>query len=333
MRSGCKKFFNWFGIGVLVTAVIITAFFLWWRRQEQVRLQAGSQLIETRHGLIEYTTFGEGPAVLVLHGTIGGYDQAQMLAEMLETDDFRFICVSRPGYLRTPLETGSTFEDQADAYAALLDALAIDQAAVMAISGGGPPALQLALRHPDRVSGLVMIAANSDVNAGREIETAVTDEGTSGPPGWLLRLIFSDFTSWLVTGLADWQPQLVLPALVGDDYVTAVLNDPVKYQLYTNFIDSFVLTSQRREGSFNEGEQFPHYTGYPFEKIQAPMLIVQGTADSADLIAQQHYLAETVPNAEYIAIEGGTHFMAVSHNDVIAPIVRDFLAKIQHQMQ
>jgi pimeloyl-ACP methyl ester carboxylesterase len=51
------------------------------------------------------------------------------------------------------------------------------------------------------------------------------------------------------------------------------------------------------------------------------------------LIAQQHYLAETVPTAEYIAIEGGNHFMAVSHNDVIAPIVRDFLAKIQHQMQ
>ena len=59
------------------------------------------------------------------------------------------------------------------------------------------------------------------------------------------------------------------------------------------------------------------------------MLIVQGTADSVDLLAQQRYLAETVPNAEYIAIEGGTHFMAVSHNNVIAPIVRNFLTEIQ----
>lgn len=107
------------------------------------------------------------------------------------------------------------------------------------------------------------------------------------------------------------------------------MNDPVKNQLYNHFIDSFVLTSQRREGSFSEGANFPNHTGYPFESIQSPILIVQGTADSPDLVAQQRYLAETVPNAEYFAIESGTHFMAVSHNDVIAPIVRDFLAEIQ----
>lgn len=190
----------------MATAVIITALFLGWQWQEQARLQAGSQLIETTSGSIEYTEFGEGPAVIVLHGTIGGYDQAVLLADMLDTGSYRFICVSRPGYLRTPLETGPTFEAQADAYAALLNALAIEQAAVMAISGGGPPALQMALRHPDHVSGLVMIAANSDVNVGQAAETAVTEEGSSAPPDWLLRLIFSDFTSWLVTGLAGWQP-------------------------------------------------------------------------------------------------------------------------------
>jgi pimeloyl-ACP methyl ester carboxylesterase len=43
---------------------------------------------------------------------------------------------------------------QADAVAALLDVLGIRTAAVMAVSGGGPCALQFALRHPQRCCAL-----------------------------------------------------------------------------------------------------------------------------------------------------------------------------------
>ena len=47
--------------------------------------------------------------------------------------------------------SGRTFQAQADAVAALLDALSIDAVAAYAISGGGPSAIELAARHPDRV--------------------------------------------------------------------------------------------------------------------------------------------------------------------------------------
>jgi pimeloyl-ACP methyl ester carboxylesterase len=320
-----KKVLKIICLVVLGLAVILTGAFLWWRQQENIRLQSGSQIMDTANGPVEYATFGEGPAVLVLHGTIGGYDQAQTLAEMLDTEAYQFISVSRPGYLRTPLATGLTFAEQADAYAALLDELGIDQVAVMAISGGGPPALQFALRHPDRTWGLVMIAANSDVEVGRENETSTPAD--TPPPPWLIDLIFSDVTSWLITSVARWQPQWVLPVLVGEDYSEAVLNDPVKLHLYTGLVNSFSLTSQRRTGSFNDNEQFLQHTGQPFEDITAPMLILQGTEDSQDLRLQQQYLDEIVPDSTYIAIDGGTHFMPASHNEMLAPIILDFLAQ------
>lgn len=326
-RTSITKTAKLLFFSMLACLIVIVAVFIRWRAHETVRLESQSDLIETSHGLIEYSSFGEGPVVLVLHGTIGGYDQGLTLAKMLATNDYRFISVSRPGYLRTPLSTGPSFAEQADAYAALLDELEIDQVAIMAISGGGPPALQFALRHPTRIWGMVMIATNSEVNADEQSKTPTPNSSeTNPPPAWLLDLIFSDFLGWLLTNGAKWQPQWILPALVGEEYTAAVLNDPAKYQLYLGLVNSFSLTSQRRIGSFNDGAQFVLHTGYPFENILAPMLILHGTKDAQDIRIQQQYLDETVPLSKYLEIEGGTHFMPPSHNDVLRPLILDFLA-------
>lgn len=45
-----------------------------WRDNAVVRLEAGSQIIETARGPIEYTIVDEGASVLIAHGSPGGYD-------------------------------------------------------------------------------------------------------------------------------------------------------------------------------------------------------------------------------------------------------------------
>jgi hypothetical protein len=47
-----------------------------WKADYVRRLEAGSRVIETRLGPIEYSDMGEGVPVLSLHGTPGGYDQS-----------------------------------------------------------------------------------------------------------------------------------------------------------------------------------------------------------------------------------------------------------------
>ena len=69
----------------------------------------------------------------------------------------RVIAMSRFGYLRTPMPADASAAAQADAHVCLLDALGIRQAAVMGGSAGAPSALQMAIRHPDRVSALVLL--------------------------------------------------------------------------------------------------------------------------------------------------------------------------------
>ena len=75
---------------------------------------AASEVVETARGPVEYARRGEAPYVVIFHGTPGGH-HASFLGEPLEMAGVGTITPSRPGYLRTPLETGRTFEEQADA--------------------------------------------------------------------------------------------------------------------------------------------------------------------------------------------------------------------------
>jgi pimeloyl-ACP methyl ester carboxylesterase len=76
---------------------------------------------------------------------------------------------------------------QADAYVCLFDALGIEQAPVLAFSAGSTSAVQLALRHPDRVSALVLVAANSP-----------HEKPVTLAPRALAPLLFSQPTLWFL---------------------------------------------------------------------------------------------------------------------------------------
>src|ERR1700726_2964646 len=84
-----------------------------WRQETYRRLQANSSIVDTARGPVEYSMKGQGPAVLLVHGSPGGYDQSRATANLFGSDHFTFIAVSRPGYLRTPLQQKSP-EEQAD---------------------------------------------------------------------------------------------------------------------------------------------------------------------------------------------------------------------------
>ena len=124
------------------------------------KLQAGSRIADTQHGPLEYAVTGSGPAILVFHGASGGYEQAQLLSKLIDPGNFSLIGVSRPGYRQTPLSTGRAPAQQADAACKLLDLLDIQKTAVLGISAGGLAAIQLALRHPERCRGLILVSAD-----------------------------------------------------------------------------------------------------------------------------------------------------------------------------
>ncbi len=117
----------------------------------------GSRVVETDCGPIEYARTGTGYPVLVVHGNAGGFDQGLLLANRTIDPQFQVIAPSRFGYLRSPMPANASVALQADAFACLLDSLAIKRAAIVAYSAGSTSAVQLAMRHPDRVSALILV--------------------------------------------------------------------------------------------------------------------------------------------------------------------------------
>ncbi len=296
------------GIAVGAAAAVWTA--QYYRKQKWTaveRLRSGSHLAETSHGLMEFAEVGQGPAVLISHG--GGSNHRHALDFAWPNTCLRFIGVSRSGYSRTPLDTGRTFEDQADAFAALLDSLGIDQAAIIGMSAGGPAAIQFAVRHPDRCWGLVLISAvNQPVRAL--------------PPALQLferALNASDFLPWLMLN----SPLLYL--LSGRMLIQQLGQDPVKWSLYHRTMHGLFPVSLLRPGIQNDFEQIRNMPRYPMDEISAPTLVIHGDADQVVPFEQGQWSAGRIPGAMFLVVENGGHLSFITHLDQTRQALISFL--------
>ena len=121
-----------------------------WRKRVTSRADAMSQIIETPQGPVEVSVKGKAPYMLAFYGTPSIHDGVYGIFNEFEEAGFGIICPSRPGYGRTPLSSGKTYNEQPDLYAAMLDKLGIDKVVVHSISGGGPSAYSFARQYPDR---------------------------------------------------------------------------------------------------------------------------------------------------------------------------------------
>jgi pimeloyl-ACP methyl ester carboxylesterase len=117
---------------------------------------------------------------------------------------FRVIAMSRFGYLRTPLPADASAGAQADAHACLLDALGIERVAIVAASAGAPSSMQFALRHPQRITALVLMVPAAYVPRPANAPPMVTPPFTRFLFDTALR---SDFLFWAATRLA--RPTLI----------------------------------------------------------------------------------------------------------------------------
>jgi len=153
-----RKILVWTATALIVAVVFVSAAYLRDMNRAYERVRQKGETITSPYGAIEFTQGGSGPVVLVIHGSGGGYDQGELIAQAVLDEDFRWVTPSRFGYLRSTFQEGATWDEQAHAYAYLLNHLGIEQVAVVAMSHGGPSALLFAALHPERVSSLTLVS-------------------------------------------------------------------------------------------------------------------------------------------------------------------------------
>jgi pimeloyl-ACP methyl ester carboxylesterase len=114
---------------------------------------------DSPRGQLHYAEAGAGPVVLLLHQCPRSHDEFRELLPLLATDH-RAIAMDMPGYGQSHgLPAPQTIEDYARGALDLLDALAIDRAAVLGHHTGGAVALEVAASAPERVTGVVLSSA------------------------------------------------------------------------------------------------------------------------------------------------------------------------------
>jgi pimeloyl-ACP methyl ester carboxylesterase len=303
---------GWLATGVLAVAVVIVAALVYARFRRDIhvarrRLQSGgSQVIDTGCGPIEYATLGEGYPVLVVHGIFGGFDQGLVIARGNVGEEFRSIAPSRFGYLRTPLPDDASPAGQADAYVCLLDALGIEQAAILGTSAGSTSALQFALRHPDRCSALVLFSANLP----GETEAGLLPEPVAKA------LFKSDFIFWLVTTYFSSGMSSTMGVPEGFELTPEYEADVAEV------MKTLLPVNPRSDGAlFDMFVSNPDInTGYPLEEISVPVLIVNAVDDPLTLYKNAKSAAERIPGSKVVTIESGGHMLLGQEERVRAGI-------------
>jgi len=273
---------------------------------------------QTPFGSIEYTLSGNGPiTVLALHGAMGGYDQADLLGRTVGDPALRYLSISRPGYLGTALSVGKPPEGQADAYAALLDALGISKVCVIAVSGGGPSAIHFALRHRERCACLVLISTCSGKVTER-LPLAFYLLKFLGRCPALFRLMrgksSQDLEGYLRRSVSD--PE-ILARTLQDTEVRPLLEEMMRM--------SIDRVGERLPGTLNDVE-ITRTRDFPLEEIAVPTLVVHGVADTfVPFERHGRLLASRIPGAELLAVEGGEHVAIFTHRETVQPGVAAFL--------
>jgi len=180
-----------------------------------------------------------------------------------------------------------TLEDCADDAVALLDALGVEAAIPVGYSMGGPIAQLMWQRHPDRTDGLVLCATAArfrDRGSDRALQGVVTG------------------LSLAVRAAPSWMHKRVTERLVVGRYDSSPLGCWAREQSRFNDLRT-IIEAGHAVGSYDARSWLGG--------IDVPTAIVMTSYDTTVPPARQQFMADTIPGARVVPVDGGHDVCAV----------------------
>jgi len=250
-----------------------------------------------------YEVYGEGEPLLLIPGL--GLNHLSWADEVpVYAPEFKVIVFDPRGTGQSSFPEGvePSMALLADDAAALLDSLGVDAAHVLGWSLGGMVAQEMALRHPEKIRSLILGAS--------------TPGGPHSVPSedWAV----AAFTAFLTQGVTapNFLEALLSPAYLADHHSEAVayverLNAGPATPLQVTMAQVQAMTG--------------HDTYDRLPSITAPTLVIHGADDRLVPAENARILAERIPGAELILVEGTRHLVAPEKPAEVHAAVLDFL--------
>lgn len=253
---------------------------------------------ETRSGPLAYAEAGTGPAVLMIHGSGGGYDQGLAMTRPLAERGYRVIAPSRFGYPATPYPPDPSLRAQTDAYVDLLDALGLEDVVVMGGSAGAISAVAFAIDHPERTRALVAVVPAIPIPGQAPVEP------WSPRQEKLVRAALrSDFLFWAAITLF---PDRVTEAVLATEPALVAAASEGEQARVAAILDAILPVSPRTEGLLHDTAGVSGIS-LDYGAVNVPTLAISAEDDLYRTDEGARALAEAASDAELIVFPDGGH--------------------------
>jgi len=257
-----------------------------------------------------------GPVVLLLHGFPTSSHMFRNLIPML-ADRYRVIAPDYPGYGQSDAPDRTkfayTFAHFADLVDGLMGQLGAKSYALYVMDYGAPVGYRLALKHPERVTGLIIQNGNAYEEGLREFWDPVKAywaDGSAAHRAALANLVTLELTRFQYTdGVRD------LSRISPDNWVhdQALLDRPGNKDIQLDLLYDYRTNVPL----------YPQFQKF-FRERKPPALIVWGKNDKIFPEPGAHPYLRDLPNAEFHILDTG-HFALEDQLDVMAPLIHKFL--------
>ncbi|KAF0820940.1 Hydrolase, alpha/beta fold family [Bacillus sp. ZZV12-4809] len=255
----------------------------------------------------------KNPAILLIMGAMTSLDwwDEDFCFRLAEQGRFVIRYDHRDLGRSTTYEPGTshyTITDLADDAAGVLDAYQIDQAHIVGMSMGGLTGQILALRHPERVLTLTLIASSV---FGTVMEKL--------PP---MDQSILDYHA--KSASIDWSDRDAVISFLAGGWKTLAGSKPFEHERMHKLAAREADRANHLPSRFNHallqgGEEYYDKT----DAIRVPVLIIHGTKDPA--LPYEHGLAlrKAIPHAELVTLEGTGHEIhSEDWNQIINSVVK-----------
>ena len=270
---------------------------------------------------IRVSEIGSGKPVLVVPGNTGDvFPLAPLLAEL---QGRRIIALNRPGGGGSEGmdHHGVDFREFAvETIASVLDALALDRVPIVAHSIGGHWSLWMALDRPDRVSALTLLGVPGNIIRTR--------------PPFALRLLSVPVLNRLLFGLIT--PGKTEQALRGLTFVGHSVETLARlpgamadcYYLFARLPHARIssLSLMERTNRLIRSRPEILIRADELRRVQQPVLFLWGTHDPFGSIETGREIANSLPSAQFHAIQNGGHLPWLDDPAECGRLTRNFLS-------
>lgn len=205
----------------------------------------------------------DAPVLVWHHGTPQTGAVIEPVAAAAAARGLRVVSCARPGYPGSDPLPGRTVADAAADVVAVLDQLGIDQVLAAGASGGGPHALALAARAPERVRVAVVIAGIAPYTGGPDWFTGMADPSGLGAAlgGRAERLAHAE--------TAEFEPE----SFTTRDF------EALSAEWGPLGADAGAGAAEGPDGEVDDDIAYVSPWGFDLAAVRCPVLLVQGGAD------------------------------------------------------